>query len=136
MRKGLQMHGTDLNNAHRVAIILWMNGKKDEAMEYFNKQISYCNESMKRKDPYGNSDAAYDLAGVYAVLGNKEEAYRWLREYEKTGLGAGLHEYIKFDPLFDNLRNDGEFKEIVKRVNDKAAEIREEIDRLEEKGEI
>jgi TolB-like protein len=136
MRRGLQIHGTDLNNAHRVAIILWMNGKKDEAMEYFNKQISYCTESIRRKDPYGNSGAAYDLAGVYAVIGNKEEAYRWLREYEKTGFGYGLHEFIKFDPLFDNLRNDEEFKEIVRRVNDKAAEIRAEIREMEEKGEI
>ena len=136
MRRGLRIHGTDLNNAHRVAIILWMNGKKDEAMEYFNKQISYCTESIRLKDPYGNGGAAYDLAGVYAVLGNKEEAYRWLTEYEKTGFGGGLHEFLKFDPLFDNLRNDKEFKEIVKRVNDKAAEIREEIREMEEKGEI
>lgn len=136
MRKGLQIHGTDLNNAHRVAIILWMNDKKDEAMEYFNKQISYCNESIRQKDPYGSMGAAYDLAGVYAVLGNKEEAYRWLRENEKTGFGAGLHEFIKYDPLFDNLRNDEEFKEIVKRANDKAAEIRAKINRLEERGEI
>jgi hypothetical protein len=111
-----------------------MNGKKEEAMEYFNKQISFCTESIRKKDPYGSTDAAYDLAGIYAFLGNKEEAYKWLREYEKIGFSSGIHEYIKVDPLFDNLRNDEEFKEIVKRANDKAAEIRARINQMEEQG--
>jgi TolB-like protein/Flp pilus assembly protein TadD len=136
IRKSVQYKGTNINNAHRVGMILWMNGKKDEAMEYFNRQISYCTESINQKDPYGNGSAAYDLAGVYAFLGNREEAYRWLREYEKLGFSSGIQEYIKVDPLFDNLRNDEEFKEIVKRANDKAAEIRAKIKKMEEKGEI
>jgi TolB-like protein/Flp pilus assembly protein TadD len=136
IRKSVQYKGTNINNAHRVGMILWMNGKKDEAMEYFNRQISYCTESINQKDPYGNGSAAYDLAGVYAFLGNREEAYRWLREYEKLGFSSGIQEYIKVDPLFDNLRNDEEFKEIVKRANDKAAEIRAEIREMEERGEI
>jgi TolB-like protein/Flp pilus assembly protein TadD len=133
-RKSIEYSGTDINNAHRVGIILWMNGKKDEAMEYFNKQISFCTESIRQKDPYGSVGAAYDLAGVYAFLGNKEEAYKWLREYEKNGFSSGIHEYIKVDPLFDNLRNDEEFKEIVKRANEKAAEIRARINQMEEQG--
>ncbi|KPK83430.1 MAG: hypothetical protein AMS27_12950 [Bacteroides sp. SM23_62_1] len=134
IRNSIKYSGTDLNNTHRVGIVLWMNGKKEEAMEYFNKQIDFCIESIKQKDPYGTNNAAYDLAGVYAFLGNKEEAYRWLREYEKIGFSTGLHEYIKVDPLFDNLRNDEEFKEIVKKANDEADKIRVRINQLEEQG--
>ncbi|MCX6302536.1 MAG: hypothetical protein NTW82_10160 [Bacteroidia bacterium] len=126
----------DINNAHRIGIVFWMNGKKEEAMEYFNQQIDFCNESIRNKDPYGTGDAAYDLAGVYATLGNKEEAYKWLREYEKIGFSSGIHEYIKVDLLFDNLRNDEEFKQIVKRANDKANEIRARINEMEEQEEL
>jgi Spy/CpxP family protein refolding chaperone len=36
--------------------------------------------------------------------------------------------------LFDNLRNDEEFKEIVKRANDEAARIRAKINQMEEQG--
>jgi TolB-like protein len=123
-----------LNNAHRIGIVFWMNGKKEEAMRFFDMQIEFCNESIRNKDPYGTGDAAYDLAGVYATLSNKEEAYKWLREYEKLGFRDGMHEYIKVDPLFDNLRDDEEFKEIVKQANDKADEMRARIDEMEEKG--
>jgi tetratricopeptide (TPR) repeat protein len=133
IRTSVKYYGTDINSAHRVGIILWMNGKKEEAMEYFNKQITFCTESIRKKDPYRLS-APYDLAGVYAFLGNKEEAYKWLREYEKLGFTAGIHEFIKVDPLFDNLRNDEEFKEIVKRANEKAAEIRARISQMDEQG--
>jgi len=136
IRTKLKFLEPDLNNAHRVGIILWMNGKKEEAMEYFNLQIEFCNESIRNKDPYGIGNAAYHLAGVYAVLGNKEEAYKWLREYEKLGFNMGIHEYIKVDIMFDNLRNDDEFKEIVKRANDKANEIRARINEMEEQGEL
>jgi tetratricopeptide (TPR) repeat protein len=113
-----------------------MNGKKEEAMKYFNQQIDFCNESIRQNDPYGSGNATYDLAGVYAFLGNKKEAYKWLRQYEKLGFIDGLHEYIKADRLFDNLRDDDEFKEIVKRANDKAAEIRARINQLELQGGV
>ncbi len=126
----------ELNTAYWVGIILWKNGKRDEAMKYFNMQIDYCNESIISKNGYGQETARYDLAGVYAFLGNKEEAYKWLREYEKLGFIVGTHEYIKFDPLMDNLRNDDEFKEIVIRANDKAAEYRARINELEEEGKL
>ena len=126
----------ELNTAYWPGIIFWMSGKRDEAMKYFDEQINYCIESISSENDYGQGPARYDLAGVYAFLGDKEEAYKWLREYAKLGFVDGTHESIKFDPLFDNLRNEDEFKEIVKRANDKAAEARAEINRLEEQGKL
>ena len=126
----------EINAANRVGIVLWMSGKRDEAMKYFDEQIDYCIESISSENDYGQTIACFDLAGVYAFLGNKEEAYKWLREYASLGFMAGTHEDIKFDPLFDNLRNDEEFKEIVKRANDKADEMRARIDEMEERGEL
>jgi tetratricopeptide (TPR) repeat protein len=136
IRSEISLSERHINDAHRVGIVLWMNGKKEEAMKWFNMQIEFCNESIKNKDPYGIGNATYDLAGVYAALGNKEEAYKWLREYEKLGFNSGIHEYIKVDIMFDNLRDDEEFKEIVKRANDKADEMRARINQLEEQGDL
>ncbi len=136
IRSEISFSERKINNAQRVGIVLWMNGKKEEAMKWFNMQIEFCNESIRNKDPYGIGNAAYDLAGVYAALGNKEEAYKWLREYEKLGFNSGIHEYIKVDMMFDNLRDDKEFKEIVKRANDKADEMRARINQLEEQGDL
>jgi len=134
-KNGMQYSSIELmNNNHHIGNILWANGKKDEAMEYFNKQIIICEESIKQRNQYGITLAAYDLASVYAFLGNREEAMKWLREYENLGFTNGTHEYIKVDPLFDNLRDDEEFKEIVKRANDEKAEIRIRINRMEEQG--
>ena len=101
-------------------------------MDYFNLQIDYCKESINSRNLYGQLGAAYDLAGVYAVLGKKEEAIRWLREYEKLGFTSGMHDHIKTDPLFDNLRNDEEFKEIVLRATEKAAALRAKLQEMEE----
>lgn len=123
-----------MNNNHRIGNILWVNGKKDEALEYFNKQVKICKESIRQKNQYGITLAAYDLASIYAILGNMEEALHWLREYEKLGFTNGTHEYIKVDPLFDNLRDNEEFKKIVKRANEEKAETRERIHRMEEQG--
>ncbi len=123
-----------MNVSHRIGLILWANGKKDEAMEYFNKQISFCKESISKKDQYGITNATYDLAGIYAVLGNSAEAMHWLREYEKLGFTNGAHEWIKVDPMFNNLRIDEEFKQIVKRANEEKAEIRTKIRQMEKEG--
>jgi hypothetical protein len=40
------------------------------------------------------------------------------------------------DPLFDSLRTNSEFKEIVSRAQVKKAEIRKQIKDLEAKGEL
>ena len=134
IRLSLKYSEPELNTLFYIGIVLWSNGKRDEAMKYFNMQKDYCIESISSKNEYGQTMASYELAGIYAFLGNKEEAYNWLREYEKLGFICGDHEYIEVDPLFDNLRNDDEFKEIEQRANDKAAEIRVEINKLEEQG--
>jgi tetratricopeptide (TPR) repeat protein len=132
IRTMLQYGEPDRNAVHRVGIIFWMNGKREEAMEYFNLQIDYCKESLDSNDLYGQTHAAYDLAGIYAFLGKKEEAIRWLREYERLGFTSGVLDYIKTDLLFDNLRNDEVFNEIVSRANEKAAALRAKLQEMEE----
>ncbi len=123
-------------NRHRFALILWMNGKKEEAAILFNKHIEVCKKSIESGGLYGKSLGAYDLAGIHAFLGDKNEAYHWLKKYESDGFIWGYHQYIFIDQLFENLLDDPEFKTIMQRVHAQKAAVRNQIQEMEESDQI
>ncbi len=116
--------------------ILWNNGKRDEALDRFKQKIIYCEESIESNTLYGMKRAAYDLAGIHAFLGNREEAYKWLRYYESSGFRGGLEYYMPHDPLFKNLRDEKEFKEIVSNAHAINEVTKSRIRELEKEGEL
>jgi hypothetical protein len=63
------------------------------------------------------------------VWGGKAEAYKWLQKAVDAGFQMVYR--VSTDPLFDNLRDDGRFKEIVTQLETKVAEIRKEIEAME-----
>jgi TolB-like protein/Tfp pilus assembly protein PilF len=134
--KSKELGENQIFNRHRFAFILWMNGKEEEARKLFYKHIEVCENSIQSGGLYGKSLAAYDLAGIYAFFGEKNEAYQWLRKYEKDGFIWGFHKYILIDPLFENLREDPEFKTIIRRVESEKAAIRTQIREMEEREEL
>jgi TolB-like protein/Tfp pilus assembly protein PilF len=116
--------------------ILYNLGRNKESKEYFNKQIEYSKESIRLKRP----DATwvrFQLAGAYAFLDEKEKAYQTLHEFEQEVLvGHLLFWYIQIDSMFESLWEDEEFKAIIQRQEKKFADIKAEVDRLEEEGEL
>ena len=56
----------------------------------------------------------YEIALVYAGLGEKDEAFAWL-EKSFAARDKGLT-YLKIDPCLDPLRSDPRFQDLVKRV--------------------
>jgi TolB-like protein/tetratricopeptide (TPR) repeat protein len=63
-----------------------------------------------RKDGVGR----YEIALVYAGLGKKNEAFKWLEESYNTH-DVGLI-YLKADPCLDPLRSDPRFDDLARRV--------------------
>lgn len=62
----------------------------------------------------------YDLAGVYAFRGEKDKAYENLRIFNQRQRNAlWMATLIKNDPLFDSIRDDPEFQQIVRDVEAK-----------------
>jgi TolB-like protein/Tfp pilus assembly protein PilF len=116
---------------HRFGQILWKNGKQDEAKALFAKHIDVCQNSIESGGLYGKTISAYDLAGICAFLGDKENAYEWLGRYEKEGFIFGYHQYISKDQLFESLWEDEAFKNLVERQHRKFAEIRNRIKQSE-----
>jgi TolB-like protein/Tfp pilus assembly protein PilF len=56
----------------------------------------------------------YDIATVYAALGEKDQAFNWLHKaYDERSSWLA---YLKVNPVFDNLRSDPRFIELLRRV--------------------
>ncbi len=113
------------NNEHRWAIALWKVGKNPRlAQQLFDSSFAW----YKKNQPI-----SYDLAGMYAYKGDKENAYKILKEIDWQW---GMPYLIKIDPLFDNLRNDKEFKDLIQKALDEKTKLREKIQKMEEAGEL
>jgi TolB-like protein len=122
---------------HRIGYTFWQSGDRKEAEYFFNKHI----ENMKTTIKLGrlhsqNLRSYYDLAGVYAFKGESDKAYENLKIFNKDGK-MSLYEVtlIKTDPLFNSLRNESEFQQIVKDVETKYQAEHERVRKwLEEQG--
>jgi tetratricopeptide (TPR) repeat protein len=104
----------DLFGLHRVGLAYWQNGYKEEAEYYFDRLIKYC-DKLKKMGRNLPARAAYDLAAVYAFKGDTEKAYENLRIFIQSPISYQLWliSYLKLDPLFDSMRNEQEFQQIV-----------------------
>jgi adenylate cyclase len=125
-----------LFSEHRYAYVLYNVGKKEEAMKHFELQIEYGKERirLKRYDATVTCNAQSDLVHSYAFLGEKQKAYDILHEMEGKEFLYWHFSHYKYTPFLKNLWEDEEFKQIIQRQEKKYAEIRAEIDRLEQEG--
>ncbi len=86
-----------------LAVIYAMTGRKTEAralLAEMEKQTEYI--------------IPFNLAVIYAELGDKEQAFVWLEKaYQQR---AGLIIQLKVTPHFDNLRGDPRFEDLLRRV--------------------
>lgn len=105
---------------HRLAYVYYQLGDFEKADVHFSQIIHLLSEAIEDGEVY--FDAYYNLAGAYAFTGNRDEALEYLRIY-KDGLPDRPYNelfwvvrFIKIDPLFDSLRDDSDFRDIVDEV--------------------
>jgi len=110
--------------------------RKEEAEEYFNLAF----KSLERKIELERLSATgglvhYDLAAQYAFVGEKENAYQILKYMvEEKDLECWMVWWMQYDPRFEAIRQEAEFKAIAQRQEERYAEIRAEIEVLEKAG--
>jgi tetratricopeptide (TPR) repeat protein len=121
IRKFERSETKDLNQAHRIGYALWKAGKYREADSYFKMQLKNSQESIKLKRYMSlYKGAYYDLAAIYAFLGERDKAYQYLDEFSKKGFyPLWWVTLAKHDPLFTNIRNDEKFQRILQDMQSK-----------------
>jgi tetratricopeptide (TPR) repeat protein len=129
---------TELNGNQRIGYAYWQNGYIETGQQYFDQQIDNCNRSIELGRSYAQKlFAYYDLAGIYAFLGDKEKAYENLRIFnQRKIIHSWLLHYVKNDPLFDSLRDEPEFQQIVRDVEAKYQAEHERVMQWLEENEL
>ena len=95
----------------------------------YQKQIDLYNQHIELSR-MGYINTYYDMAGIYAFLGDFEKAYYWLDRFEKENgwIKYGtLESFIHYDFQFDNIRSDQRFKDITIRGAKKLDSIRTRV---------
>lgn len=101
--------------------------------------MEYCNNLIKSERPYArNYYTYYDRAGVYAFRGDKERAYEDLKIFsQRESFGLWIIALMKIDPLFDSIKEEPEFKQIVREMEAKHQAEHERVKKwLEEEGKL
>jgi tetratricopeptide (TPR) repeat protein len=113
--------GLPLINSHRIGYAYLKVGKYKEARDYFNQQIKYGIESIRlSRDIASTKNAQYNLAATYAFLGDKTKAYQYLDEFNTMNFYPKWWiVYLKYDLLFDSIRNEERFQKILQNVEAK-----------------
>jgi tetratricopeptide (TPR) repeat protein len=88
------------------AVFLAYQGKKDEAYA----QITDQTKALSKAD----HDMAYWLAQAYALLGEKDEAFKWLEKAIK--LGNENRPWFENDKCIASLRKDPRFAELMNKI--------------------
>jgi tetratricopeptide (TPR) repeat protein len=114
-------------NPHRWAVALMNIGKVAEAKEKI--QMAF----KEYRDGRRHDTLSYDYAGICALNGEKEKALQILKQWKWEW---GSPYLVQHDKLFDNIRNEAEFKELVKKALDEKTKLRNRIKKMEENGDL
>ncbi len=106
---------------HRIGYAFWKNGYIEEGDYYLNRAL---NNSIMQVDLGRELSqkliSYYDIAAGYAFKGERAKAYENLMIFnQKQTMPLWATTLIKVDPLFDNLRDEPEFQQIVRDIEAK-----------------
>ena len=107
-------------------------GRTKEAEETFDVYVEN-NESKANINLYWQG-INYGLAQIYAFQNMKHEALQFIEAIGKNVMNIHRFEMMINDPMFDNLRDDPEFKRIMKLMQEEKATVKAQIKEMEERG--
>ncbi len=86
--------------------------RKSGARGFWQKMLELEKQYLAKGE---EEESAFIMAEIYANLGDKDEALKWLeKSVEKREEDIDL---IKVNPMFDNLRSDSRFQDLLRRMN-------------------
>jgi tetratricopeptide (TPR) repeat protein len=88
----------------RLILLLIRMGRREEALGML--------QQIERAKPGESQPSAFDLAGIYAALGDKDRAFAYLdRAFEKR-----IVWFLKVQPAFDPLHGDPRFTALLAKA--------------------
>jgi tetratricopeptide (TPR) repeat protein len=130
--KVMNSESTHPSSHYLEGYIYYNIGETETAMDRFNTYLEWSLERAKTAN-----DRLPDLAGVYAILGRREDALATLRKYAKethwiepTITPIGWLNLVQVYPLYESLWQDEAFKQIIKEGEDYKAEVRARVDEM------
>jgi serine/threonine protein kinase/tetratricopeptide (TPR) repeat protein len=109
----------------RLGYALLKLGQKDQARKLFQEAVQLDQDRIARSDE--TSATRYRIAQVNAIQNNKREALSWLER--AVDAGWIYYRLMLRDPLFENLREDSQFQQIISRVKARVDEMRRKAER-------
>ncbi len=112
-----------------IAYAYWQNGLKKEADRYFNTHQEFCQKVLNTDySSVQTSWAFYDLARIYSFKGDKGNAIKNLKLFSQNkNCEIWMLTHIKNDPLFNNIRNEPEFYQIVNAIETNYGAVHERV---------
>ena len=99
----------DAGGVGMIALAYANAGQKEKARELLNELL--------QRDARGEHVVEYRIAAVYEVLGERDDAIRWLNKQidDRDGLGSWLV-WLNYDPVWKDARKDRRWKDIQRRA--------------------
>ena len=120
-RRSEALNRHDAHNVYRIGYAYWINDYKEEAAYYFETGLEMLNGMLEEgRHFYHDFMTYYCLAAIYAFQGENAKAYENLRLLnQRQRMPQWQVSNIKDDPMFDSLRDEPEFQQIVRDVEAK-----------------
>ncbi len=116
----------------------WVNGLNKEAEYYFDAGLEYYNKLLERDRHFARDIYIFKtLAAMHAFLDDKDKAYEYLRRMNQSQRFPHFEiKDLKNNPLFDSIRDEQEFQQIVTDVEAKCQAEHERVKKWLEENEM
>jgi len=106
-----------------LSYIYWKTNRKEQARELIEERQKFIQEALDQ----GNESylVRHEVAMIHAILGNKEQAYRWLQK----AINAGWCSYRldEINPVFETFHNEKLFTQMMAKIKARVDQMRRRV---------
>jgi len=122
------------SDEYKYALI--QTGQEEKAFQQIQEKIKYSYEVLEQKSFVEAGGIFYDLVRLNALMGNKEEALKYLEKLEQAGYAFGSLSWAMVDPLLEDLRDEPEFSTLIEKGWEKKWELQEQVRKLDAEQDL
>jgi tetratricopeptide (TPR) repeat protein len=129
----MKQQGREISPDHYFGFIYLKNGWKTEAKYHLEGAIKYRLKFIELNKPTKKSPPYLGIAYIYAALGNKAEALKYLREVNSCPpylYTCAQIKLFKISPMIDCIRYEPEYKEFLKNAEARYFEEHDKVEKL------